>query len=353
MKQRIIKLGAPSALGIDTNDQTKLDRELQQYLLGSKATEASKKMVSDVIKAASAELTRQIKLSTRSMFTPDTEAAAALMFGDADREQVDLRWAAAYRVLDRRSARTRSFKIADSYNAVTFEVYKEGERINTGIVEATGDWYEADILAGGFKYSQFSEQWTDDWDVSEGIAAMLMRWAKKQAKLAYSVISASGALTQTYDATGATVLAKDINTINAAIQKIKDAIYVDTAPVGGQQTEEEYSTSTPMLCLYNPTGTLVTRVQAIQAAFYHAANSNVSVGEPTNPLTFIDSRDVTADKFIVCLPGRKNVFAPAIDLQTFEQIDPTIAGVGAQNIGQGAYKHVRADSNQVCLAAAS
>lgn len=353
MKHRVIRLNAPASLGIKAATPYEVDQALQAALVGPNKTAESRRAAGEVVAAASKELTRQIQLSSQSLFTPGTEAAAAITFGDADREMVDLRWARLFRLLDRRGAKTRSFKITDTYNAVSFAVYKEGERIETKIVQADGNFFEVDVLAGGFKYGQFAARWTDDWDPREGVAAMLVRWAKKQSDLAYAVLTAAGALTQTYDPGSATgVLAKDIGTINASIEKVMNGIYTETDP-DGAQTEEELSEMSQFFCLFNPSGGLRDRVQAIQRANLLAANDNISTAQLTNPVEFISSRKVTADKFIVVYPGRKNVFAPAVDLQTFEQLDPTIAGVAAQNIGQGAYKHVRADAKQVCIGNAS
>lgn len=348
-----INLRAPKSLGLDTDNPYEIDFAMTRAIF--EGTPQQKADVAKAINLAAKMMTdefKRVNLSTTSLWTPNTEAGAALVFNDITGEMVDTRWASMFRVLDRRGARTTAFKITNTYNGVEFASYKLGERIKLNTVEATREWFELGFLAGGLQWNDFASRFTDDWDPSEGVTALLTRHGQKLAESAYATIVASGALSESYDTGGTTVLEKDINTVNNAIQKIEDGIYNATNAATGGAVRENVDGPRQYALLYYPTGAMHKRVKAMVQAMNLGPNDNISRAELNKTIIPIDTREAPATKFVLVYAGRKLVFAPGIDLEIKTHIDPTIAGNGMAEVGQSAQAWVRADSNQVCVAAA-
>ncbi|MEM8599290.1 MAG: hypothetical protein AAGF99_05170 [Bacteroidota bacterium] len=288
-----------------------------------------------------------IQLSSPALF-PDQKTQgvpSAVSFGEADRRAADTRWTALYNIRDLRSASSPYFKITDVYNAVTFEVYLLGERIKMRHVQGTEVIFETDIVAGGLQWNQFFAMWQDLWSANEGIATMQLKYAQKQARAAYEVLTASGLTGVAYNTTGATTLEKDILTINDGIRTIGNQLYQDEG-IAGIQTEEDIE-GAALFLLYNPaTQGYRQRVNRALNARFTMANDNMSIAEVDVPVIPLPSRYVPATDWKLMLPGRKNIAAIHKDLEIYDHTDPRVAGVADGRIGQGAYKMVRGDAKQ-------
>lgn len=284
---------------------------------------------------------------------PDTQNAglpSAAQFMTTDRQRVDLRWASMFRFRDLRGMSTPWFKIADVYDAIDFRTYDLGARIELRHIEAGEIIYELDLVAGGYQYNKTWEIWQDLWTPEEGLAALQLKYAKRQAKEAYRVLTDETLVslsTTAYDTAGATQVEKDINTINNAITAMKSALYTATS-ASGIQTEEDIEGSEFYL-VYNSlqAGNNYRVAKALQARL-ELPNDNQSVGYVTDPVIPVGSPDVPAGAaWYLVMPGRKNVWAQGLDLQVSEVLDPRVAGTSNEVIGQASYKGVRGDSRQV------
>lgn len=289
-----------------------------------------------------------LNLSSTSMF-PSTQTQGvptAVRFGTADRMMADMRWAAFFEVRDYRGATTPYFKIVDVYNAVTFSVYRLGEPIVLRPAEAAEVIYESEIVAGGMQWNLMWEQWTDLWSEDEGLTAMELKYADQQARTAYVTLTASGLSTTAYDTGGSTTLEKDVNTINAGILDIENALYSDTMTETGETIRERVRG--PYGLLYNSlTAGYEDRIRRALGARYDLANDvNAAAQVLDRNVVAVGDPDVPTGAWYLSIPGRKNVLAVHKDLMIDPHVDPRVAGTAKAQIGQGAYKFVRGDAKQ-------
>lgn len=262
---------------------------------------------------------------------------SAVAFGEADRWQADTRWRALFNVRDYREQSHPFFKVTDVYDALTFEIYKLGERIKAYGIRGEEQIYEAQIIAGALQWNRLWSEWQNLWNTQDGLASMNAKYARKLAKLAYAVLTAAGLSTTAYDTTGSTPLEKDINTINSAAREMGNALYqTDTGFLDSEgnvvQSEEDISGLTLYL-LFNPSVAGYTeRINRALAARYSMANDNNSIQEVSVPIMPLESREVPTDGWYLVLPGRKLVSALHRPLMVYDYMDPKIAGVAEGNV---------------------
>lgn len=292
-----------------------------------------------------------LQLSTAGL-APSAQTAGIptlATYGDR-RRKIDLRWAQLFEVYDLTSRGDDNpyFKINDLFGAIEFNSYLLGERIELGKVRADHTIFEAEIVAGGPQWNELGIQLTAGAITAEDILAMMnAAYENRKAKQAYTILTASGIETTTYDATGTTATEKDIRTINSAIQGILDDVYETPAYDDDTSTEEDLEGSEFAL-LYNPSvAGSRERVATALASNLNSPNDNLSRGQLSHEVVPIASRNVPTGGWYLVLPGRKNVFAVHRDLRVLSKDDPQIAGVATARIGQGRYKFVRGDSRQV------
>lgn len=292
-------------------------------------------------------------LSSSSQF-PDLLNAglpSAVTLTDADRQMIDTRWVALFNMQDRRGQSNPYFKIADLYHAIQFQQYLQGERVKFATVEAEEAIFEAYIYGAGLQWNQIWAMWQDLWTSAMGMAEFQVKYAKLLALTAYSAITASGLSTTSYvdrDATGGQSITNDIATILQGLLEVKTALYTNTAPNGGQETEEEVQDTQVMYLLYNShTAGYHERVRNALSARITTPNDSFSVNEVDFPVVPIGSPYVPTGNWYVVLPGRKNVFANFMDLRLYNITDPRIAGVAEGEVGWGAFRFVRGDVRQV------
>lgn len=302
-----------------------------------------------------------VQLSESGLFPPDTRGGipTAVSIGDQEREQVDMRWTGLFDGFDgRQQTDNLLFRIEDVYHAVAFERYERGERIKMSHVEGGDTTYEGYYYAAGLQYNA---SWADfnphSWNRQDAVSAMQRRYAKKQMKRAYTVLTDStGLSTLTYvddDGGGTTSTQNDIATINAGMNQILSDLFNATSPQSGETVEEIPDNPTFALLYNNLTQGYRERIQAALNASFNAANDNMSVGELDFPVQPIGTPHVATGNWWLVLPGRKNVVAQFRDLQTFDIMDPRVVGVNEGQVGQGIFRFVRGDSNQVAELATS
>ncbi len=300
---------------------------------------------------------RTVHLSSTGLF-PNVQVdglPVAVMLDDAGRKMVDLRWAALFDVQDRRAEPWPGyFKIQDEYHSPTRQQYQPGEQIQLGFVEKEEAIYQHYLYGIGLQWNQLLM--AGRWERSRGMTAMLTEWADNQAQLAYETLIAAGFLTQAYDTAGSTALAKDINTINAACDAIRSALYNDTATIGGQALKETIPDGQPFYLLFNNlTATYRDRIDAALAVRYGVTQSSgdVAIKELAFPIIPVGSPHVTTGHWYVVLPRRKNVYSIFRSLAFYDFMDPRVAGVAEGQVGWGAERALRADTNQVVRLALS
>ena len=292
---------------------------------------------------------RRVLLSTTSNF-PDqqTEGVPTVVaFGDADRHQADVRFRALFDMRDRTSDGHPFFKITDVYDALFFEEYEMGERIKASTVRADDQVFETPIVAGALQWNQFWANWQSLWSEGDGIASMNAKWLRRMYQKAMDVLTAAGLEVTPYDAAGASQLEKDVNTINAGITALGNAIYQTETGFEGVVSEEDIE-GTALYLLYNPaTAGYRNRVNRALSARFDLANDNNSAAEVDVPVMPFPSRRVPANGWWLVLPNRKLVGVVKKDLEIYDRTDPRYAGITDDRIGQGAYQLVRGDSRQV------
>lgn len=303
--------------------------------------------------------TRTVHLSNSSLF-PTTQhqgIPTAVFFGDAERQSVDTRWTVMFQIDDRRQQMTPFFRLVDLYHAITVKEYQLGEEIEFGSVEAGEAIFETNYYGMGLHWNRLWSEFQDIWTNGRGMSAMQRKWANNQAQLAYDTITASGLSTTSYqdaDGTGSTSLRNDIATLNQAMTDIQQSIYQDTAPQSGEQTEETLDNPQFTLLYDSHDRDFKERINTALTARLTLPNSN-SVAEIDDDfdVTPIGSPRVPSGNWYITLNGRKNVWAQFRDATMYDVEDPRVMGVADGRIGQGAFKPVRGDTNQVRQVATS
>lgn len=274
-----------------------------------------------------------------------------IVFGDADRQVVDLSWANLFTFQDNRGVPDSTFLIEDVYNAIEFREYVPGSPVDIGNVQNDRNRFEYRLLAGGFQYENPWEEDYPYWQVADGMAAMNTVHAHQLEQIAISTITAAGGIAVSYQ-TGATALDQDIATINEGTRAILSAVYSDTRP-DGAVTKERVARPVFVL-LYNEfaTGMLARINRAIAAGF--GTPNDVIGGRALNYTVLpMPTPYISGTSWNLVLPGRKNVWALKNDLQIFPHFDPFAAGGVSSRIGHGRIGSVRGDANQVAALATS
>lgn len=355
-------VGIPSLLGEDGGDRPTLtDHTIRRRDIMRALTSEDPDVRALAITAAN-DLSRRfgdiltanhtVELSESGLFPPvgDQGIPEAVSI-DYNREStVDTQWVALFQSQDRRDQTTPLFKITNVFTAAEFKQYERGEEIEMRHVEASDENFEANIYAGGLHWNRLWSEWQTLWSENDGVAAMQAAWGKKQAARAYSVLTAGSPGTTSYqdfDGSGGTSQANDAATFNAAMTTILNDIYTNTTTQTGEQTEESIQNPRFFLLINQFDDTLWLRAVRALASRFDMPNDNNSEVEVRFPVQIIQTPHISLGSWWMVLPGRKNVFALFRDLTMFDKEDVQVAGVSEGAVGQGAYKIVRADSNQV------
>jgi len=298
-----------------------------------------------------------VRLSEGGLFPPEDRGGipVAVSIGDQEREQVDTRWTGLFQGEDfRQQTDNLLFRIEDVYHALRFERYERGEKIEMSQVEGGDEVFEGYYYGAGL---QFNASWADfnphSWNRQDSVSAMQTRFAKKQMKRAYTVLTDSTALTTISHQSGNSQVEKDVKTINEGMRQILEDLFQADSPQSDEQVEEVPDNPQFALLFNNLAQGYNQRIRKALATTYSASNDELSVAELDFPVTPIGTPHVDAGNWWVVMPGRKNVAAQFRDLQTFDIMDPRIMGVNEGQVGQGIFRMVRGDSNQVAELATS
>lgn len=357
------RLGIPSLLGEDErnlpelSDQPIRRRDLMRALVSDDPEIRSLAItaVNDLSRRYGDLVTgnRTVQLSESGLFPAvgDQGIPEAVSI-DYNREQtVDTQWVALFNTQDRRDQPTPLFKITNVFSAAEFKQYERGEEIELRQVEASDETFEANIYGGGLQWNRLWSEWQALWSTNDGVAAMQTAWGQQQAIEAYSVLTAGSPGTTTYqdfDNSASTSIANDAATFNAAMTQILQDIYENTTTQTSEQTEEDIQNPRFFLLINKFDEDLWLRAtRALRARLDPTGGNQMSEVEVRFPVSIIQTPHITLGNWYMVLPGRKNVFALFRDLTMFDKEDVQKAGVADGNVGQGAWKVVRADNNQV------
>jgi len=173
----------------------------------------------------------RVNFSSEDAFPSLTEQGipSAAVFNTTQRQSIDTRWTMFYQMMDQRASQSPLFRVGDTYTNIDFDEYEIGQTIEGGSVEGSHSYYQMKVYGGFYQFNKMWSEWQNMWDPSEGLTAMAMRYARKQASVAYATVTAaSGLTTVAYDTGGSTTVEKDINTINAGITQIESDVYAGT-----------------------------------------------------------------------------------------------------------------------------
>lgn len=280
---------------------------------------------------------RNSTLSINGAF-PNRDGVVADVFFYGSEEPADLTWTNIFDVRDYRATREEDFELVDINNATSFRTYVDGEQIELTGVSGTLAKFPFSTVAGGFQYSWTWEQDEKFWRVADGLRSMNVNYAQNMARTAWAVATASaGMVSQTRDTTGATVVEKDINTINAACVAMLAALRASGRAVPSQ----------PVFYLaYNSlTQGYPDRVAAQQAANYGLANATLGAAKLAFTVVPLASPEIPTGGLYLFLAKGKFKSGVRLDLTTWERFEPL--NLTNARVGAGRYTHVRGDANQV------
>ncbi|MHA2065673.1 MAG: phage major capsid protein [Candidatus Thorarchaeota archaeon] len=132
-------------------------------------------------------------------------------------EEIDNGWASFFTSRDFSSTRAPGFRVREVSSGLTFTKRPEGGRARIYSITGTEAFVPFDTYGGGL---EFDQAWFEDqewWLVEDTAAEFRSDWYRDKATIMYGLIGAIGAgYNVAYDTGGATVLEKDINTLNTA-----------------------------------------------------------------------------------------------------------------------------------------
>ncbi len=246
-------------------------------------------------------------------------------------EEVDAGWAQFFDTRDFAGVRSPGFRLRDVQSGLTFSKRPQGGRARIYRVTGTEAFVSFDMYGGGL---EFDQAWFDDqewWLVEDTALEFRSAWYRDKAAVMYGLIGAIAAgYNVAYDATGATVLEKDINTINTAAAALLAALKV---------LKYNVTPSTPLKIL-SPIQ-LRGRLQRALAAQYitpatEGAHLKVEYNvTPVYSMNVLNAGAASTDKWYMAVPGIKNKIGEKMPLTVFADFK---AEVYAQTVvGWGRY----------------
>ena len=270
----------------------------------------------------------------------------AVQIGDQERHRGDTRWLQFFTVEDLRQNSHPYFKIADTYNAITFSQYQLGDRIEMGFVQTDEAIYEAAIYAAAMQWNTLWADWQSLWQQGDGLAAMQSKYLNFQARTAYKIVTnPAGIETISYQGdTGDSQTRRDIKTLNEGVRKIKEQLFKKEGP-DGEPLEEDLENETFYAVYDSLQSGLKERIEnALEVRLSVDGDGKAEVTEVKYNIVPIGTPYV--DGVTTVLPGRKNVLGLSRDLTFYDVLDPRIAGVAEGSVAQSAWRMVRGSSEQ-------
>ena len=261
-----------------------------------------------------------------------------------DIAEIDRGYDLAYATVDLRNTQASSFRIRDVSSALTFLKVKTGERAKIYGVSGNVVDVSLDLYGGGL---QWAREWFMDnewWTIEDTALEFRRKWFEDKAVVLYDLIqSLTDGSDQNvpYDTAGATVVDKDINTINAGVLELIIA-HRDTGLGVNAQTpfvllvpiQNKGRVERAILGTYgaqNPGGSKVTyNVQPFYTPYLDW--NHVSGGSS-------DWTDHVVDDLYplgyLCVPKRKNKLGERMDLTVLSETD--ITAFADKSVGWGRY----------------
>jgi hypothetical protein len=249
-------------------------------------------------------------------------------------EDIDNGWASFFTSRDFAGTQTPGFRIRDVATGLTFEKRPEGGRARIYRITGNELFVGFDMYGGGL---EFDQAWFDDqqwWDIEDQAVEFRSKWYRDKAAVMYGLIGAiASGQNIAYDATGATQLDKDINTINAGaadlVQDLFDSGYGVTA-------------NTPLTIL-SPIQLRGRLNRAMAAQYVNAGvdgaqmkvEYNISVVYSTNVK---NAGAASTDKWYLGVPGIKSKIGEKMPLTVFTDFNARSYATTAVGWGRyGAY----------------
>ena len=139
-------------------------------------------------------------------------------------EEIDAGWQSFFDVRPFYGTPVPGFEVRNVSSGLTFAKRPEGGRARIYSVTGATQFVPFDTYGGGL---EFDQAWIDDqqwWQAEDTAQEFRSKWYSDKAEVHYLLIGAIGAgYNVAYDTGGATVLEKDINTINTAAAAILTA----------------------------------------------------------------------------------------------------------------------------------
>lgn len=295
--------------------------------------------------AAGADYTAALLRSSRNSQSlsapgafPDRDGPITDVYFTGSDQPVDTTWTQVFDVRDFRNTTEEDFEVGTVDDAVSFRTYADGETVELVGVSGGIQKFPFALLGGGF---QFLRTWIMDnkfWRIGDGLRSMETGYAIDQARLAWATLTnATGLQVQARDTGGATVVEKDVNTVNAAATAILSDIF---------QADDHLPAAPSFVLVYNNlTPGYADRAAAMMAANYGLANAALGAAKLTYPVQMIGTPYVDTGAMYLAMPKRRLKTGIRMDLSNFEHFDPT-KFVEAR-IGWGRYTHVRGSASQV------
>lgn len=276
---------------------------------------------------------RHTGLSSGSEF-PDIDRPVVAVYVASREEAIDLTWTQISNVRNFRGQQTDGFDVGEVNDAVIFAEYQEGEKIRLSRVAGGETTVKFVDVGGGF---QWDRNWIRDnqlWKLTDGQVAMTVGYGQRMASSFYEVLTASGVEIISRDATGSNTYQQDVNTINAACNKILDDLAADG-----------YEVANPTFSLVHRPTQHGERVQTIARAAQGEPNSFTGAKRLQYSVNPIGTRNVPLGAPYVVLNGRKIQTGIRQDLEVEEDYD--ILTRSGYRAGYGRYVHVRGNTDQV------
>jgi hypothetical protein len=216
-------------------------------------------------------------------------------------------------------------------SGLTFSKRAEGGKADIYRITGQEAFVPFDMYGGGL---EFDQAWFDDqqwWLIEDTAIEFRSKWYKDKATTFYTMIGAIAAgRNHAYDATGASAVEKDVNTLNAAAGALLtelDAAGYDVSP----------QTAVKVLCPIQLKGRLerALAAQHLTAGVADAATKVEYSIEPVYSMRVLNAGAACVDKWYMAVPGLKNKIGEKMDLTVLAEFN--IETYATTSVGWGRY----------------
>jgi hypothetical protein len=246
-------------------------------------------------------------------------------------EEIDNGWAQFFDIRDFSTSNVPGFKVRTKSSGLTFSKRPEGGRARIYRVTGAEQFVGFDTYGGGLEFDQAwiqDQQW---WMLEDTIAEFRSKWYRDKAAVMYGLIGAiSASYNVAYDTTGATVMDKDINTLNSAAAALLTALKGEGYAVTPQ-------TRLKVLCPIQLKSRL-NRALAAQQLSANVSGASIKVEyniEPIFSMNVLNAGAACLDKWYMGVPGLLNKLGEKMALTAFATFKPE--AFATTTVGWGRY----------------